>query len=523
MDAEDDDHGTTTRRRGTTIARAVASTTTTTRAHDARCALDAARRRARALRAAVEAAMGARDFARAATGDDGTTRTRSANAETRRSAALGLETVIARERRDVATVRASVEARERWIREATTALRDARRAAFEVEVPIALAEAESDLREITPRVGRETSRVMRQLRALVPVVTEVGDRSASSSRQPGRPGRRVRACGCKVPDAFDGEGFDANELAGGLGAMLHFATLASRYLDAPRLHRGSHAGSRSYVWAPTSAWDDAASSVWENNGTVHVRDFAGANAERLALFLPRAVVDGSVDTASERVQESRLLLKRAMRLLARSVAATCAHQARECGVVAPVDMGPFSQLCALTAHVARGNQEGSTLPAAARVQTPPHVLHNSTNDAAGARRGSPELLDPTTMMQSVVDGAVVDAHASSAKRSPLTTSIIEAVRSRWLCERPPSRGHGFTAIEEDEFENVDDCFFVDLDCDDGIDDWESMRGERMNGGKPRAKNASVDAKPPRSLVLPPPPSSVDIEQWERAMLIDNQR
>ena len=164
--------------------------------------------------------------------------------------------------------------------EARATLRDAARAALEVEVPCAAAEVEREFRAVSAaRDALEARRAMARLRALLPVRIdeERGGRAAP---------RGVRACEWRVPDAIDDRGFDAHELAAGLGALMHFSALASRYLDAPRLHRGSHAASQSYVWAPTSAWDDVDSSVWENKGTVHVRDFAGVNSERLELFLP---------------------------------------------------------------------------------------------------------------------------------------------------------------------------------------------------------------------------------------------
>ena len=122
----------------------------------------------------------------------------------------------------------------------------------EVEVPCALAEAENDHGRAMEARSREVARAMRHLRALLPVtVDNDGTSTAKDCFGEGRPD----ACARRVarPDATDDEGFDAYELAAGLGILMHFTALASRYLDAPRLHRGSHAGSQSFV-APTSAW-----------------------------------------------------------------------------------------------------------------------------------------------------------------------------------------------------------------------------------------------------------------------------
>ena len=494
--------------------------------------------RASRLRARVREAMETSEARRrATTARTGRARAGRADEEARRRRAI--EEAVARVTREKAcrdAERGAVEARERALAAARTMLRDAERAAFEVEVPCALAEAENDHGRAMEARSREVARAMRHLRALLPVtVDNDGTSTAKDCFGRGAP-RRVRACEWRVPDATDDEGFDAYELAAGLGILMHFTALASRYLDAPRLHRGSHAGSQSFVWAPTSAWDDANASVWENGGSVHVRDFAGVDAERLSLFLPRSVVEGSGDPTSASVRESRLRLKRAIRLLARSAAATCAHQARECGVVPPNRWGPFAQLCALTASVARDTSGGPSGPTASqetsssapkRLPSPARVLYNATNnhdvDVESARRASPELLKSMAMVHNATDEARPSVkHRAREGRSTLFASIAEASRSRWLWDRSRvSRELRETLIEEDEFESLDDRFFIDLDSTDGIDDWDTIHFAAR-----KTTNARVEAEkpPPRSLVLPPPPSAVDdIDHWERAMLVDSQR
>lgn len=506
---------------------------------EGRRALASALARASYLRARVWEAMETSEARRRAA----TARTERARAgrdddDARRRAAIEEATMrLTREKMRHDAEREAVEARERALVAARTTLRDAERAAFEVEVPCALAEAESARGRVMEARSREVARTMRQLRALLPVTID-GDGSQTKARDcfgRGAP-RRVRACEWRVPDAADDEGFDAYELAAGLGILMHFTALASRYLDAPRLHRGSHAGSQSFVWAPTSAWDDANASVWENGGSVHVRDFAGVDAERLSLFLPRSVVEGSNDPTSAVVRESRLRLKRAIRLLARSAAATCAHQARECGVVPPPQWGPFAQLCALTASVARGADGGPSYPAAAREassvppkrsSSPARVLYNSTNNQdvgiASAHRASPELLESMATTHSATDEECSGvAHRARERKSTLFASIAEASRSRWLWDRSRvSRELRETLMEDDEFESLDDKLFIDVDSTDGIDDWDTIQLAAR-----KTTNARVDAAklPPRSLVLPPPPSAVDdIDHWERAMLVDTQR
>ena len=202
----------------------------------------------------------------------------------------------------------------------------------------------------------------------------------------------------------------------------------------------------------------------------------------------------------------------------------------------PNRWGPFAQLCSLTASVARdtsGGPSGSTASqetsssAPKRLPSPARVLYNATNnhdvDVESARRASPELLKSMAMVHNATDEARPSVkHRAREGRSTLFASIAEASRSRWLWDRSRvSRELRETMIEEDEFESLDDRFFIDLDSTDGIDDWDTIHFAAR-----KTTNARVEAEkpPPRSLVLPPPPSAVDdIDHWERAMLVDSQR
>lgn len=514
--------------------------------------LRATRRRAEALRACISVEL-ERRRASARVEDarrDAETEKRRRRVEDARKVIEGLKMKVHDARADLEREMTACDARERVLCEARAALRDAERAAFEVEVPCALAEAEADLRALREVRDDHQRRVMRQLRALIPVRLDE-DYLPLGGRPLG-----IRACESRVPDVGDDVGFDARELAAGLGALMHFTALASRYLDAPRLHRGSHAGSQSFVWAPTSAWDDAVASVWENAGSVHVRDFAGPNAERLPLFLPRSITDGAAaggtgsnnrssgpgstgnaagDPSSAYVRDCRRALVRAIRLLARSASATCAYQARECGVVPPKDWGPFAQLCALTAHVARGEDDRrrrSNTPAPA---PPARVLRNSTNSVVVERRSSPEILEAAIMMQSVADGHGYGyaAHTEIAESS--SSSIVEISRGKWLSDSRRERERDVLAFEDDAalVDFVDDTSFFNETTEDGVDAWEAVhpnaRGQYHRGTVGAIKSSSRCSKPPtgaasRRVVLPPPPSaSDDVEQWERAMIVDNQR
>ena len=384
--------------------------------------------------------------------------------------------------------------RERALARANARLSDMARAAFDVEVPCALATAESALSSARRACDAAVARAMRHLRALMPITIQNG--------APGAAPRGIRACEFWIPDARDADGFDARELAAGLGVLMHFSALASRYLDAPRLHRGAHAGSESYVWAPTSAWDDASGSAWENRGSVHVRDVPPANAsERFPLFLPRALVDGSHgDRTGVELKESRMRLKAGIRLLTRSVAAMCAHQCRTLGVSAPDEYGPFAQLCALTVAVARGQDTArmsvqQALPPS--VPTPVHVLHNSTNSAGPEPDGTH------------VSSAIADAARSSIFKRRTPSPRPTAPTLRW----PWDRRRVSMDLDEDDFGNLEGGLFdVDVDAT-GVEHWSREHIVSSHKQSPRLfPEPSL-----RSLVLPPPPSEIDdTAQWEAA-------
>ena len=96
---------------------------------------------------------------RATTARTGRARAGRADEEARRRRAI--EEAVARVTREKAcrdAERGAVEARERALAAARTALRDAERAAFEVEVPCALAEAESDHGRAMEARSREVER-----------------------------------------------------------------------------------------------------------------------------------------------------------------------------------------------------------------------------------------------------------------------------------------------------------------------------------------------------------------------------
>jgi len=134
------------------------------------------------------------------------------------------------------------------------------------------------------------------------------------------------------------------------------------------------------------------------------------------------------------------------------------------------------------------------------------------------------------MMQSVADGHGC-GHGAHAEHTEIAPSIVEVSRGKWLSD---SRRERDVAFEDDAaLVAVDDTFFNET-TDDGVDAWEAIhpnarrQQHHHHRGIGEATKAS-SRKPPtgaagQRVVLPPPPSaSDDVEQWERAMLVDNQR
>ena len=138
------------------------------------------------------------------------------------------------------------------------------------------------------------------------------------------------------------------------------------------------------------------------------------------------------------------------------------------------------------------------------------------------------------MMQSVADGHGYGyaAHTDIAETS---SSIVEISRGKWLSDSRRQRERDVLAFEDDAalVDFVDDTSFFNETTEDGVDAWEAIhpnaRVQYHRGTGGAIKSSSRCSKPPtgaasRRVVLPPPPSaSEDVEQWERAMLVDNQR
>lgn len=87
-------------------------------------------------------------------------------------------------------------------------------------------------------LSAERQRVVAQLRLALPLhwrKATGSPRTASGLDNP----RYVRICGAVLPVDGDFSSLSVAEVSAGLGLLLHFLTLAARYLGAPLLHAGS--------------------------------------------------------------------------------------------------------------------------------------------------------------------------------------------------------------------------------------------------------------------------------------------
>ena len=231
-------------------------------------------------------------------------------------------------------------------------------------------------------LGAEKQRVIAQLRQALPLhwKRSSSDAGRAAPHSPDAP-RFVRICGVVLPaDAdFTTGNLSAAEVSAGLGLMLHFTTLASRYLGAPLLCQGCFRGSTSTVWQRRSADDDGYdggglplyASGWDGSGDAPASG-AGAAGGQLttaaavgswARGLGRVVLEG-VDASF--VRDGGLASdawaapgpgaaqrQAGLRLLHRAVRQLCAHELHQAGAPPPPRWGPFALLAAVCAGLAR--------------------------------------------------------------------------------------------------------------------------------------------------------------------------
>lgn len=202
-----------------------------------------------------------------------------------------LEREVMLERRAVEVLRERLRADEVALSNAFSTVSSQRAGLLGSILPDQLRVQGLNLRMADEQLAAERARAIAQLRAVFPIAAEpreprhtpdqktkqpstrghsVTARASSSSspstssssaaaRGKGLSGdaapTAVRVCGLRVPDPSDAVGFHAHELSAGLGTLLHFVTLASRYLAAPTLHRGAPR------WGGVPGWVTCVSST----------------------------------------------------------------------------------------------------------------------------------------------------------------------------------------------------------------------------------------------------------------------
>ena len=230
-------------------------------------------------------------------------------------------------------------------------------------------------------LGAEKQRVIAQLRQALPLHWKrtSSDTGRDAPHSPDAP-RFVRICGAVLPadTDFTTGSLSVAEVSAGLGLMLHFATLASRYIGAPLLCQGSFRGSTSTVWQRRSVDDDGYdggglplyASGWDSGDAPG--SGAGAAGGQLATVaavgswargLGRVVLEG-VDASFARdgglasdawaaPGPGAAQRQAGLRLLHRAVRQLCAHELHQAGAPPPPRWGPFALLAAVCAGLAR--------------------------------------------------------------------------------------------------------------------------------------------------------------------------
>lgn len=230
-------------------------------------------------------------------------------------------------------------------------------------MPRALRDAQLQHRLVMQTLGSEKQRAIAALRLALPLHWKRAPLSGRSEEP-----AFIRICGAVLPTCGDSSATSAEQLAAGLGSLLHFVSLASRYLACPLLLVGSYRGSTSTVWRRTSFWSDAGSMEMPlyRGGDGLTADDGAANrlvvppwpstwsstAQRVGVLAPWATPGpGAVQQLA------------AFNLLSRSVSLLCGHELGLAGASAPPrTWSPLVLLAALCAGIAK--------PPAAQVDTP---------------------------------------------------------------------------------------------------------------------------------------------------------
>ena len=239
----------------------------------------------------------------------------------------------------------------------------------------------------------EKQRVIALLRQALPLHWQraSSDTGRAVPRSPDAP-RFVRICGVVLPaDAdFTTGSLSAAEVSAGLGLMLHFVTLASRYLGAPLLCQGSFRGSTSTVWQRRDAdddgydgyglplyatsWDTPGGGAPNSGGTTTGGPLAVASVGSWARGLGRVMLEGMdasfardgglASDAWSAPGPGAAQRQAGLRLLHRAVGQLCAHELHQAGAPPP-RWGPFALLAAVCAGLARPRSRDSAAHAIA--------------------------------------------------------------------------------------------------------------------------------------------------------------
>ena len=262
-------------------------------------------------------------------------------------------------------------------------------------MPRALRDAQLQHRLVMQALASEKQRTIAALRLALPLHWKRAP--SGRAEEPAF----IRICGAVLPVCGDSAATSAEQLGAGLGSLLHYVSLAARYLACPLLHVGSFRGSTSTVWRRTSFWSDAGSQempLYRGSDGLTADDGAAnrlmvqpwpstwsSTAQKVGILAKGIGLTGEWGTLTSNADPEwatpgpgTVQRLAAFHLLSRSISVLCAHELGLAGSPSPPrTWSPLVLLAALSAGIAK--------PPAAQVDTPvaqpPMTSPPSSDDA----------------------------------------------------------------------------------------------------------------------------------------------
>jgi hypothetical protein len=261
-------------------------------------------------------------------------------------------------------------------------------------MPRALRDAQLQHRLVMQTLASEKQRAIAALRLALPLHWKRAPPGLGRAEEPAF----IRICGAVLPVCGDSSATSAEQLGAGLGSLLHYVSLAARYLACPLLHVGSYRGSTSTVWRRTSFWSDAGSTelplhrgdVIDEGSTNRLMaqpwpSTWSSTAQKVGVLAKGIGLTGewgpltSADTWSTPGPGPVRLV--GFSLLSRSISLLCAHELGLAGSPAPPrTWSPLVLLAALSAGLAKPPTPPIDTPVAQPLRTTPLPASDDAED-----------------------------------------------------------------------------------------------------------------------------------------------